>query len=38
MSVPIILVINGAKIPMEDTSVIVTKAMNFRTPTHVWVG
>ena len=32
---PIILVINGAKIPLEDTSVIATKAMNFKTPTRV---
>lgn len=38
MSAPITLVINGAKIHMEDTSVIATKAMNFKIPTHAWVG
>lgn len=35
MSVPTTLVINGAKIHMEDTSVIATKAMSFKGRTHV---
>ena len=35
MSALVILVINGAEILMEDMSVIATKAMNFKIPTHV---